>query len=80
MAKYRKKTVVFEAKQYTINGLEAERVADWCGGDQVNTGCLIATSEGPRLARYGDWIIKGVNGKFSPCKPDLFDRTYELVD
>ena len=77
MSKFRKKPIVIEAEQYTRNGLEAERVANWCKGNQVDLGCEIETLEGTMLANYGDWIIKGINGEFYPCKPDIFDKTYE---
>ena len=39
----------------------------------------IETLEGTMTASKGDWIIKGVNGEFYPCKPDIFEKTYELV-
>lgn len=39
----------------------------------------IPTLEGTMTARAGDWIIKGVKGEFYPCKPDIFDATYEPV-
>lgn len=39
----------------------------------------IPTLEGNHLARHGDWIIKGVSGEFYPCKPDIFEATYEAV-
>ena len=39
----------------------------------------IKTLEGTMTASRGDWIIKGVNGEFYPCKPDIFAKTYELV-
>lgn len=80
MAKYRKKPVVVEAEVYSRNGLEAERVAKWCDGIQDEEGCLIKTLEGLMLANYGDYIIKGIKGEFYPCKPDIFEMTYELVD
>lgn len=38
---------------------------------------IIRTLEGPMTASLGDWIIKGVQGEFYPCKPDIFDQTYE---
>jgi hypothetical protein len=79
MAEFRKKPVVIEARQYTRNGLEAERVAEWCGGRQTDDGCEIVTKEGTMLASYGDWIIKGVKGEFYPCKPDIFRATYDEV-
>jgi hypothetical protein len=79
MAKFRKKPVVIEAMQYTRNGLEAEKVALWCGGKQTDEGCEIETLEGTMLANYGDWIIKGVKGEFYPCKPDIFEQTYDSI-
>lgn len=39
----------------------------------------IPTLEGDHIAKHGDWIIKGVNGEFYPCKPDIFAKTYEPV-
>lgn len=78
--KFRKKPVVIEARQYTRIGLEAEQVAKWCGGQQTDEGCIIHTLEGDHLANYGDWIIRGVKGEFYPCKPDIFEQTYEKVE
>jgi hypothetical protein len=78
--KFRKKPVVIEARRYTRNGLEAEAVAAWCSGVQTDDGLEIETLEGTHLARYGDWIIKGVQGEFYPCKPDIFAATYEPAD
>lgn len=40
----------------------------------------IPTLEGDYIARHGDWIIKGVKGEFYPCKPDIFEETYERVE
>jgi hypothetical protein len=40
----------------------------------------IKTLEDTMTASYGDWIIKGVNGQFYPCKPDVLQKTYEIVD
>jgi hypothetical protein len=37
----------------------------------------IATLEGEHLVSWGDWIIQGVHGELYPCKPDIFDKTYE---
>ncbi len=42
-------------------------------------GLLIPTLEGDMLGVEGDIIIKGVNGEFYPCKPDIFEKTYEVV-
>ena len=80
MSFYRKKPVVVEAHEYTRNSLEAERVADWCGGMQTDDGLEIDTLEGTMLADYGDWIIRGVQDEYYPCKPDIFRQTYEEVN
>ncbi|EGY53100.1 hypothetical protein [Neisseria shayeganii] len=43
-------------------------------------GLLIPTLEGNMLASKGDWIIRGVQGEFYPCKPDIFEATYEPAE
>lgn len=45
-----------------------------------NWGVIIPTLEGPMLGTFGWWIICGVQGEYYPCKPDIFDATYEAVD
>ena len=85
MPKFRKKPVVIEpvvieARQYTRNGLEAEQVARWCRGNQDDDGLVIKTLGGDVRADYNDWVIKDVRGKFHPCKPDIFEQTYEPVE
>lgn len=42
--------------------------------------CDIKTSEETMTANTGDYIIKGINGEIYPCKPDIFEKTYELVE
>ena len=81
---YRKKPVIIEAMQFQpvgSSGEDAARVELWCGGEMVvdNQGyCLIIeTLEGRMRALPGDWIIKGVAGEFYPCRPDIFEKTYE---
>lgn len=74
---FTKKPVTIEARQYVNEGMAAEAVANWCGGDQTDDGCIIHTLEGDHLAEYGDWIIRGVKGEFYPCKPDIFAMTYD---
>lgn len=53
-------------------------------GIEADTGekfaLVIPTLEGDMLALDGDYIIKGVNGEFYPCKPDIFEKTYEIVE
>jgi hypothetical protein len=46
----------------------------------TSPGIWIKTLEGEYLAREGDYIIKGVDGEYYPCKPDIFEKTYEKVD
>lgn len=76
MPKFRKKPVVIEAQRLTL-GDSCEGVAAWCGGRLGANGCTIETLEGNMLAEWGDWIIRGAKGEFYPCKPDIFDATYE---
>ena len=45
----------------------------------IREGLTIDTLKGKMKADIGDYIIKGVNGEFYPCKPDIFDKTYEEV-
>lgn len=49
---------------------------DFCKKEQI----VIHTLEGNMKAAIGDYIIKGVNGEFYPCKPDIFEKTYELAE
>ena len=46
-------------------------------GHAVINGCIIKTLEGNHRARIGDYIIRGVAGELYPCKPNIFERTYE---
>lgn len=84
MARYRKKPVVVEAMHYTGEPETCVAIHEWCGFQHdpeaaCNSGIYIETLEGRMLAEPGDWIIKGVAGEFYPCKPDIFDATYEEV-
>jgi hypothetical protein len=88
MSQYRKKPLEIEARLFEgeSNGRE---IARWCGGrfDIVTAGgsddgvpdLSIPTLEGVMHANSGDWIIRGVQGEFYPCKPDIFAATYEAV-
>lgn len=82
MAKYRKKPVVIEAIQWTGHNISDICIfTGRCGGELIKNGELyIATLEGIHHASVGDFIIKGVKGEFYPCKPDIFESTYELVE
>ena len=77
--KYRKKPVVIEAVQWVGNNLSD--IETFIGRNVKNkeTTIVIRTLEGDMEASIGDYIIKGVNGEFYPCKPDIFDKTYEEV-
>ena len=81
--RYRKKPVVIEAFKFTPeNGPE---VAEWCDGlasarDGKWISVTISTLEGDMEASPGDFVIKGVKGEFYPCKPDIFEATYEVAE
>lgn len=80
--KYRKKPVVIEAIQWT--GKNLVEVMKFTGSTEANNDFLenwleIATLEGNMRAMPGDYIIKGVKGEVYPCKPDIFEMTYEPV-
>lgn len=81
MAKYRKKPIVIEAVQNHDN---PDEVAAFFGQDNhfgFKDGVWsIITLEGIMNANHRDWIIKGIKGEFYPCKPDIFEATYEKVD
>ena len=92
--KYRKKPVIIEAFQMTKERrYDNSEWPNWLheawnkdigvgamwgvqGGEQLCVGTL----EGMHNITWGDWIIKGVKGELYPCKPDIFEATYEKVD
>lgn len=87
---YRKKPVVIEAMRWDGSLKSTDDVTYWCGGqydyevkssDHTDKAEWIAipTLEGVMRASVGDWIIRGVQGEFYPCKPDIFEATYEAV-
>lgn len=85
--KYRKKPVVIEAIQFTQNNFP--EIKSFTNGLAHSFGirnsrdmavsCIVPTLEGDHIATEGDYIIKGVKGEFYPCKPDIFEKTYEMV-
>lgn len=91
MSKFRKKPVVIEARKVGNNVGDMVEVAEWAGGrfSSVRIGDVwsdemigiveIPTLEGTMRANIGDWVIKGVNGEFYPCKDDIFQKTYDPV-
>lgn len=79
---YRKKPVVVEAIQFT--GTNDAAVSSFVGGDGRDPEAdrplwLIETLEGTMRAEVGDYIIRGVKGEIYPCKPDIFEATYEAA-
>jgi hypothetical protein len=85
--KYRKKPVVIEAIQFKDDSKVISEISDWANecivvdyNDAYNPTLKIETLEGTMTANLGDFIIKGVNGEFYPCKPDIFAKTYELAE
>lgn len=94
--KFRKKPVVIEALQFDGSWQSAKPILDWMEPERPidrsgarwsdarpgrPEGLLyINTLEGEMTARPGDWVIRGVQGEFYPCKPDIFEATYEPVE
>jgi hypothetical protein len=83
MPKFRKKPVVIEAEQWypgkVIEGVVGERPAT-LGGNGLSPEpamAFIKTLEGTMRVSDGDWVITGVKGERYPCKPDIFEATYE---
>ena len=86
--KYRKKPVIIEAYKFTGHGKNTEFIMEWSEGNcevltRANiedTILFVYTLEGTMLASVGDFIIKGIQGEFYPCKPDIFELTYEQAE
>ena len=88
---YRKKPIVIEAIQW--NGANLEELKNFVGSsldwgtvtlygftNKQMLRVVIHTLEGDHEAKVGDYIIKGVQGEFYPCKPEIFAKTYEAVE
>jgi hypothetical protein len=84
---YRKKPVIIKAMRLELDN--AHEVATWCGGEAHFIGpaipaVFIKTREGTMRADVGDYIIKESfptdDRKVYPCKPDIFEATYERVE
>ena len=89
MAKYRKKPVVIKAVQFFDNAESITNISNFIGNAFLvkvdykkpdKPVIPIATLEGVMTASVGDYIVKGINGEFYPCKPDIFEKTYEFVE
>lgn len=83
--KFRKKPVEIEATQFFSNNYDYERGRGLEGVIKIKDSFgtiryAIETLEGRMAVKEGDWIIKGVKGEFYPCKPDIFEMTYEKLD
>jgi hypothetical protein len=87
MPKYRKKPVVIEAIYFDNNLAINHMKATW--GKPFKDVCMympfsakmkLKTLEGDHEASYGDYIIKGIANEFYPCKKEIFEQTYELVE
>lgn len=80
--KFRKKPVVIEAFRYNID-IRPDWFQDKVSSNDIITSeesCTITTLEGWLTAQKGDFIIKGVKGELYPCKPDIFEATYEPLN
>ena len=87
---FRKKPVVIEAVQLRWDTWS--EMCDFAGvgklsdgkpegkQDGEKIGLLIPTLEGLMAGKENDWIIKGVKGELYPCKPDIFEETYERIE
>ena len=76
--KYKKKPVVIEAFQFFENFNHSGNPV--YRDDTSSTGFSVDTLEGKHEVTPGDWIITGVKGEVYPCKPDIFEMTYEKVE
>jgi hypothetical protein len=90
MTKFRKKPVVIEAElisdliSYATNNLD--KLPNWVKENYekgkiifLNDHISILTDEGTMSGDFNDYLIQGVNGEIYPCKPDIFEKTYEKV-
>ena len=88
MARYRKKPVEIEALQFLDDVDRITELSNFIDNQYVrvsykdpkNPKLLIRTLEGVMEASVGDYVIRGVHGEFYPCKPDIFNETYEEVN
>jgi hypothetical protein len=78
MPLFTKKPVTIEARQF-VDKSSFPDLIQWIGINASHNGLdllFVTTLEGVMAANQGDWIIKGVKGEFYPCKPDIFEATY----
>ena len=91
MPLFRKKPIVIVARQYDGTGANTLDIMYWVNHgcwpenspiniDKKDTkNLIIETLEGPMTVSPGDWVIRGVKGEFYPCKPDVFEKSYEAI-
>lgn len=77
--KFRKKPVVIEAVQWQNNIDEIKEFTSVNVSRGKADTLMIPTLEGLMMASLGDWIIKGIQGEIYPCKPNIFEATYDKV-
>ncbi len=80
--RYRTKPCEILAIQYLGTEDSFEEVREFCDNDSLfmkNNQVIIKTLEGDMIASPGDYIIKGLRGEYYPCKPDVFEKKYELI-
>lgn len=81
MQRFRKKPVVVEAEQWLGTVEQKERLlAEGLIMDipSLDGSCLVPTLEGNMTCQINDYIIKGIKGEYYPCKPDIFELTYDM--
>lgn len=80
---YRKKPVEVQAMLFDGSHDAAFAIESWGGKSNVDVadhGLYISTLEGRMHVSVGDYVIRGVQGELYPCKPDIFEATYDSVD
>ena len=77
--KYRKKPVEIEAFRFGYDDEPGWFLNSGMVKDIQNEYCIISTLEGDMRGNRGDYIIKGLRGELYPCKPDIFEKSYEKV-
>ena len=82
--KFRKRSVIVDAvcfdDYFDESPVEFRNVLMCENAFSMHERFFIQTLEGDMYVNKGDWIIKGVNGEFYPCKPHIFEKTYEKVE
>jgi hypothetical protein len=83
VTRYRKRPVEVEAIQWT--GKNTDEVAAFLGADllgqerSMDGPLIVRTQNGPVTVTRGEWLIRGVQGEHYPCRPDVFEATYEIA-